>query len=313
MTLAPRASLAAAFAVALASAILALSVASALVLGGAVALAAATLVAAGGGAVAWHLALRARARHQAARSRSRLARLGLLAGTLVHEVTSSVDEVRELLVQLRDQLDEQPAWAGTGADDTCDLVAAQLDRIDLILRDFLASARPEPSPPRIVDVSLLLRAWIAALEPELAARDVALVAEGLAPPATAVADPDGLKQIVWSLARNARDAAPRGSIVRLSLDRDAERVRIRIADRGPGIPREDRDSVFEPLVSTKPDGTGLGLAVALRLAEAMGATLSVVEGPPGATLELALRRAPPSARLFGAPADVLEPAKDGPF
>lgn len=334
----------AAFGVALGSVILALTVASSLVLGAVEGLAvtgralardpgpavaaieaahaaavsrclgalvAGTVILAVGATAAWRLVLRERMRSHARRSRARLARLGLLAGGLAEEMRAPLEEVRELLGRVRDQLEEQPAWSTFSSnDDPCEQAGAELDRLEGVVRDFLAYTKPEPAPPRIVDVSALVREWVSVLEPELAARDLALVADGLDCPATAVADPAGLKQIFWSLVRNARDAAPRGTIVRVGLERGSERVRLRVSDRGPGIARERRDELFEPFVSTKPDAMGLGLAVSLRLAEAMGASLSVRGGPPGAVFEVGLRRAPPSVRFLIQPPRELQKTED---
>jgi signal transduction histidine kinase len=267
----------------------------AILLGGAVAAAGATL----GG----KLLERERARQRTARARGRLARLGLLAGTLAQELREPLQELRGRIAQIPEQVDEPPSWSsGTPTFEVCEPLLASLDQIEAILRDFVAYARPDPSPPRIVDVALLLREWCASLESELAARDLALVLEGAELPAAAIAEPVGLKVVVWSLVRNARDAAPRGSVVRVTLARGHERVKLRVADRGAGIAPERREEVFEPFASTKPDGLGLGLAVAQRLVEAMGASLVLAGGPPGAVFEVALRRAPASVRYFGLPA-----------
>ncbi len=247
--------------------------------------------------LAWLIARREWARAGAARARDRLARLGLLAGTLAQEIQDPLQEMREGLLRLREQIDELPPWTCTGFPfELCDALSSELDRLEGVMRHFLASARPESAPPRIVDAALLVRDWALAIEPELAARDLAIAVDGAATPAVAIADHEGLKQVFWSLVRNARDAAPRGSIVHVLVRRDSERVRIRVADCGPGIPFARREEIFEPLVSTKPEGLGLGLAVARHLAEAMGATLSVEGGHPGATFEVALRRAPQAMR-----------------
>jgi len=241
-----------------------------------------------------HLIQRERERSRGARARARLARLGVLAGGLAHELELPLAGIREALALLKEHLPEELPHLDDepGANELCDSAVEYVGRAEGVVRDFLAYARPEPGPPRVADVAGLVRDWARALAPELAAHGVGLVLEGTAAPASAVVDSSGLKQIVWSLVRNARDAAPRGSAVRLSLTRDGERVRLRVADSGPGVGSSGREVVFEPLVSTKPWGLGLGLAVSRRLAEAMGARLSIVGGPPGAVFEVALRAAP---------------------
>jgi signal transduction histidine kinase len=237
---------------------------------------------------------RERERARTARSRSRLARLGILVGGIASELEPPLQGARESLALLRERLPDELPHLGDepSATELCDAVADHVSRAEGIVRDFVAYARPEPAAPRIIDVAALVRDWVPALEPELAAHGLKLHVEGLASPAPAVVDPFGLKQVLWSLVRNARDAAPRGSSVRIAVLRERDRVRLRVADNGAGIMPPRREEVFEPLVSTKPWGIGLGLAVSRRLAEAMGAKLALVGGPPGAVFEVSLRPSP---------------------
>lgn len=243
---------------------------------------------------ATRLVRRERQRSRATRARERLARLGVLAGGLARELEPSLLGVREALLVLKERLPEDLPHLDDQLcpGELCECAASHLSRAEAVLRDFTASARPEPAPPRVADVASLVRDWSRSLEVELAAHGIGLLLEGAVSPASAVVDPSGLKRIFWSLVRNARDAAPHGSLVRVSLVRDADRIRLRVTDVGPGIEALRREEVFEPLLSTKPWGTGLGLAISRRLAEAMGARLAVVGGPPGAVLELSLRPAP---------------------
>jgi signal transduction histidine kinase len=253
-----------------------------------------------GGAWLWRFCRAAQARRRAVLAYARLDRLALLVCGLADELRGPMELAREQLASLRESLEDQPPCFERPID-PIDQTLAELDRLDAIVRGFIATVRPMPGPPRMVDVSALLRAWCVALEPELAARDVILVLEGASRPAPAIADPEGLKLIFWHLVRNARDAAPRGSLVRVSIERERDSVKVRVADSGPGIPLRRRASLFEPFTSTKPDGRGLGLAVARRLAEAMGATVAVSGGPPGAVLEVTLRRAPRASQFFADP------------
>jgi signal transduction histidine kinase len=268
------------------------------------ALAAALLLEGLGIALAGRVGQERRARRGAARARARLARLGWLASGLAQEIRSPLGAIREHVAQLHERVEDDPPPLDPcclTSTEICERALGEAARLDGLVRDFVAWARPELTPPRLADVAPLVAEWVKVLEPELAARELSIALEGAGPPATAVVDPGGLKQIFWSLVRNARDAAPRGTIVRVAIVRDPERVRISVSDRGPGIAPERRSEVFEPFVSTKPEGAGLGLAISMRLAEAMGATLSIAGGPPGAVLELGLRRAPSSIRFLAEP------------
>lgn len=249
------------------------------------------------------LARRGRERACAARARARLARLGLLAGGLERELVQELQGAREAVLALGENLPEDLPHLGdeVSPGDLCEAAQDHLVRAEATLRGFVTGARPEPAPPRVADVAAFVRIWARGLEAELAAHGVGLVLEGASAPACAVIDAAGLKRIFWSLVRNARDAAPAGSLVHVSLAREADRVRIRVADGGPGIELGRREEVWEPLLSTKPWGVGLGLSVSRRLAEAMGARLELVGGPPGAVFEVSLRAAPLTIPLDALP------------
>ena len=96
-------------------------------------------------------------------------------------------------------------------------------------------------------------------------------------PAVVLADSYYLRQAVDNLARNAREAMENQADARLSvsLERDGGHAVLRIADNGPGIPREKLETIFEPFVSTKGKGMGLGLAICKEIVEAHAGRLEV--------------------------------------
>ena len=103
------------------------------------------------------------------------------------------------------------------------------------------------------------------------------VEAGQLAPAVVLADAYFLRQAVDNLVRNAREAMEGRRDARLSvtLERDGGHAVVRIADNGPGIPREKLDRIFEPFVSTKGKGMGLGLAICREIVEAHAGRLEV--------------------------------------
>jgi signal transduction histidine kinase len=94
-----------------------------------------------------------------------------------------------------------------------------------------------------------------------------------------------VEQAVENLLANAIQHAPAGSVVRVGacLDREGSepRARCTVEDDGPGVSAEDRDRLFEPFFSRRKGGTGLGLPIVQRVAEAHGGTVNVENRPEG--------------------------------
>jgi PAS domain S-box-containing protein len=103
-------------------------------------------------------------------------------------------------------------------------------------------------------------------------------------------DANALQQVVLNLLTNAREAMPAGGEVRIATGVDPERpgrLRLVVADTGPGIPAADLPHLFEPFYTTKPSGTGLGLAVSYGIVQDHQGTIDVDSTPGhGATFVL---------------------------
>jgi two-component system sensor histidine kinase KdpD len=118
-------------------------------------------------------------------------------------------------------------------------------------------------------------------------------------------DPGLLERAVANLVENAVKYSPAGETVLVSASAIADRVEVRVVDRGPGVPDEAKERIFEPFQrhgdAPRGAGVGLGLAVARGFTEAMNGTLNAEDTPGGGlTMVLTLRAAPP---LEPAPAD----------
>src|SRR6202012_414182 len=111
---------------------------------------------------------------------------------------------------------------------------------------------------------------------------------GKFPPTEADIDPRNLESAVYNLLLNACQAAARSTHlpeVKVHLTEIDERIYLTILDNGPGIPVSVRRTLFDPFVTAgKPNGTGLGLTLARRIAEEHGGSVSLVESNPGRTV-----------------------------
>ena len=122
--------------------------------------------------------------------------------------------------------------------------------------------------------ALMIAATLDLLEGEVRSRHCTLVREGDWSGARVPLDADSLKQVFLNLLLNALEASPEGGRVTASLERRGERVWVRVRDQGTGLPPEVLARLGEPFLTTKAQGTGLGLFLSRRLVRSAGGELS---------------------------------------
>lgn len=180
-----------------------------------------------------------------------------------------------------DQLDRERGDRRLG------IIVEQADRLSRMVRQLLTVSRLESGAlkPQAEVVALaprVRRAWEA-----LAVGDVPFSIADRSEGWLAIADPDQLDQVLWALLDNATKHG-RGAPVEVEIVRDAEgrRLRLTVADRGPGIADADRARLFSRFArgsESTEDGTGLGLYVSRELCRAMGGDLVLEPSRPGET------------------------------
>jgi two-component system sensor histidine kinase KdpD len=180
----------------------------------------------------------------------------------------------------------------------CETIDAEVDRLTALVSNLLDMSRLQagalPLSVRPTAVEAVLYAAVAALSTGGSA--IALDLDGALP--LVKADPGLLERAVANVMANALAWSPVGMAVRVEAGAAGDRVDIRVIDQGPGIPPNQRNRVFVPFqrrddgAGGRPNGIGLGLAVAKGFTEAMGGELSVEDtAGGGATLVFSLPRA----------------------
>lgn len=162
-------------------------------------------------------------------------------------------------------------------------LVANCDRLDALVQDLIdvdrLTSRTAIVQRRDVEVARTVGAVLAELDPG----DHRLVVD--VDGVVAHVTPGHLERIVHHLLHNAVKYAPDGTTVRVTAQREGERVELVVADEGPGVPAGDRFRIFEPLRRSKDDGPqpglGLGLALVKRLAELHGGRVWVDDAPGG--------------------------------
>jgi len=230
-------------------------------------------------------ALRLAAEEDRRRHSERLASAGALAAGVAHEVRNPLNAISVAAQRL-----ERCEAIGDCCVGLATTIRNEVRRLDDIVRGFLDLARPTFGPRERVDVAEIAREVIDVLEPEAASREIGLGLE-LDGDAVAIVDREAMRRAIVNLVRNAMQASAPGLAVTVRLEGDRDALRVRVRDRGPGVDPALAGRAFDPFVTGRAAGTGLGLALVRRVAEDHGgwATLDDVDGG-GAEAVLQIRR-----------------------
>lgn len=222
-----------------------------------------------------------------------LAWVGQMAAGIAHEVRNPLTVIKLLIQAATD-----PRRASGFRPQDLRVLEGEILRLEQIIRTFLDFARPPRPEKKPVDPGELVRGCLAgvAARAELQAVDVHLV---LPPDLPALdADPGQLGQVLYNLMFNALDVMPAGGTVRVAVAADGGgALSVLVTDTGPGLPAGLEEQIFDPFVSTKETGMGLGLSICRRIVEAHGGSIGAANSAAGGAVFLV--RLPCAARAAG--------------
>lgn len=207
--------------------------------------------------------------------KNRLADLGLMASHVAHEVRNNLVPVGLYLNLLRRRLAQDSE--GTSI---LEKLEAAFRALETMVHDLLHFTGDREPRPRATSLRQLVEEAITTLEGQLKAQGIVFT-NTIPQELTIVADEEMLRRAVVNIALNSLDAMPDGGVLRASASVDERFVELVLADTGPGFPEEVRAKVFEPFFTTKPGGTGLGLTIVMRIAEAHGGSVTAENAQHG--------------------------------
>jgi two-component system nitrogen regulation sensor histidine kinase NtrY len=207
---------------------------------------------------------------------TRLASWQALARKMAHEVKNSLTPIRLTMEEI---VSRQGASDSAFLEQAAQIVADEVNTLEKRVRAFSQFASEPPVMPAEVDVNALVEERISFLKN---AHPEVIYQTNLSPGRPrAVADPDLIKGVLTNLLENAAEAARPGGVVMARTAVEGEMLNIEVHDSGPGLSLQARSSLFEPTISFKKGGMGLGLSIARRSALLCGGDIQTLTGELG--------------------------------
>lgn len=218
----------------------------------------------------------------------KLSSLGVVAAGVAHEIRNPLTSIKARLFTQQSLLD-----AKSEALEDNVFIAEEISRLEKIVADFLAFARPSDPQMIVLKATQPFRDLDGLIRPVLSAANIQLKTEFLADPLIK-ADSAQLRQVLINLVQNAGESIGRdGTITLRTRTRTRKLGRfsgsttvavLEVEDTGPGIPPDVAKRLFDPFFTTKASGTGLGLSIAARILEKHGGTLEYQTEPNRGTI-----------------------------
>jgi signal transduction histidine kinase len=206
-----------------------------------------------------------------------LSAVGQLAAGVAHELRNPLTSIK-MLIQV---IHEEMAAHGGAAEDL-GVIELEIRRMERTLQTFLDFARPPKPEFRPLNLAEAVQRTLALISGRARKQKVDLVFTPPEPPVYVQADAEQMQQLLVNLTLNALDVMPRGGILEISLERTTGgQVVLRVRDTGPGIASELMPRLFQPFVSSKETGLGLGLVTSQRVAETHGGTIQATNFASG--------------------------------
>jgi len=213
------------------------------------------------------------------RRAERLAYFEVLASSLAHEIKNPLVAIKTFAQLIpRRHKDEQ------FVEEFSRIVTREIGRMGRLVERLRALSRPSDRPKVPLDLREPLAQAVEFLRPAFDEKRIALGTAFGGEPRTVVGDPSELEQLFINLLMNAHEATPPGGRVSVELTVSGEATVVHVADSGPGIPPELLEHVFDPFITSKPRGSGLGLTISAGIAAAHRAKLQASNPPGGGAL-----------------------------
>jgi len=204
----------------------------------------------------------------------RLNTLGEMASGIAHEIRNPLTVVRGFLQLMIERQNDSSKILG--------LMIEELDRANSIISEYLSFAKNKPVELQAQNLNHLIRKLCPLIQADAVKSDKDIFLDLQDIPLILI-DEKEIRQLILNLARNGLESMPPGRTLYLRTYRVGGGVMFEVKDEGCGIPQNVLDKIGQPFVTTKDDGTGLGLSVCYSICERHNARMDYTTGPEGTT------------------------------
>lgn len=214
-----------------------------------------------------------------------LAWVGQMAAGIAHEVRNPLTAIKLLIQAATD-----PRRSAGFRPRDLQVLEEEILRLEQMISTFLDFARPPRPDKKPVAIPELLAECLAGVRARAELQNVAVGLVAAEPVAPVDADGGQIRQVIYNLMFNALDVLPNGGTIRVRVGSEAggegrpPSIVIAVEDSGPGLPPGLEDQIFDPFISTKDAGLGLGLSISRRIVETHGGSIEAKNGPEGGSV-----------------------------
>jgi signal transduction histidine kinase len=216
------------------------------------------------------------------------AELAELAGGFIHEIKNHISTLGLNLQLLAEDFADPQSQRERRALERVKRLQGECQRLVDVSNDFLRFARVKDVEAKPVDLTEVVEEVVDFFSPTARTADVEIKSYLPADLPPVALDADLFKQSLLNLLLNAQQAMPDGGEITLQAARDGAAVELNVIDTGRGMTAEVATKVFRPFFSTRPGGTGLGLATTRKIVDAHGGTIAV-QSEPGRGTKFTIR------------------------
>jgi signal transduction histidine kinase len=216
----------------------------------------------------------------------KLASIGRISASIAHEIRNPLTSVK-----LNIQKVMESEYLDSIDKEHLDISQEGIGHIETFIKELLNFTRVSELHLNYFSAKQIIDESVKMIRNTLKLNDVELVIEIQEELPQVFVDGDKIRQVLLNILHNACEVADRGGKIIISLSllkgRRGEKLRIQISDNGPGIPKKDREYIFEPFYTTKSTGIGLGLANARKIIEQHKGSIRIINyDKPGACFEI---------------------------